>query len=63
MKGLEKIGDEHGMVQTKGNIGILYKMQGKKEEARKLLEESLRTLEKIGDRPNAEIVREHLEDL
>jgi hypothetical protein len=51
------------MAQTKGNIGILYKEQGKKEEARKLLEESLRTFERIGDRPNAELVRGHLKDL
>ena len=51
------------MAQTKANIGVLYKEQGKKDEARKLLQESLTTLERIGDKPNAEIVRKHLEDL
>ena len=65
-KGLEineKIGDEHGMAGTKANIGILYKEQGEKAQARRLLEESLEVLERIGDVPNSTIVRRHLEQL
>ena len=51
------------MAETKANFGILYKRQGKKEDAKRLWEESLRVFEKMGDKPNAERTRKHLKDL
>jgi hypothetical protein len=51
------------MAQTKGNIAVLYKVQGKKEKAKKLFEEILKIFEKIGDRPNADRTRRNLQVL
>jgi tetratricopeptide (TPR) repeat protein len=59
----KEIGDEYGIAYVKGNIGHLYKIQGKKNEARKFLMESLKAFEQYGDNRNAAIAWKQLEDL
>ena len=59
----KKVGNDRGMARTKTNRGILYKEHGQRDEAKKLLEQSLRVSGRVGDTPNAELAREHLDDL
>ncbi len=49
---LRALGDRHGEAQTLGNLGNLYRQQGRLEEALDAVSAARRTFEELGDAPN-----------